>query len=71
MSGNNIGSTMKKRYTAPSALIVALCLREGLLTSGSPVVGLSDGDAVADRQATVDSGDNQFVKSRNQWDDEW
>ena len=71
MLGNNLGYTGKKRYIAPSALIVALCPREGLLTSGSAVVGLSDGDTVADRQATNDNSENLFVKSRNQWDDEW
>lgn len=70
LSGNNLDLIMKKLYTAPSVIVVVLCSCDGLLT-GSDAIGPSDGDSVANRQATSDDADNQFVKSCNQWDKEW
>ena len=69
MLGNNMDVAMKSPYVAPTAFAVVIRLREGLLTGSA--VGVADGNSVADRQATTDNADNQFVKSCNQWDEEW
>ena len=67
---NNVDETMRKHYIAPTILTVMLSMHDGLLTSGS-AVGVSDGAAVGDHQPTDDDSNNQFVKSYNQWGEEW